>query len=369
MVRRRNRALALIVAVVVALAVAATAARTALPERLGQERAAADDGVPLLIKHGWDIPYPDFVRDNVAEMEAVGFDGVVVTMGELSAAVLSSSPVSYEELAATLAPLAETTFTTMIHNFVIVYATEPGIGTDDPTAAANFANLARAAREVGLTGIVFDNEAYDGPTWKWPEAAPDLSFEQASASAFSRGNQVMQAAMAEWPDITVLGFLGPWVSHPDTASRFEPHFPYNDVSWANQLVGPWMEGMLEATIGSAATLVDGGEIYTARSANDFEVVYDWLKLGVAQQDGESEDLSAASTATMNVGFGVFDEPSLGVEMDPAVWHETLTNALARTDRYVWAYTEAYEWWGGASRTNPVPEEWVHATRAALAQHR
>jgi len=61
---------------------------------------------------------------------------------------------------------------------------------------------------------------------------------------------------------------------------------------------------------------------------------------------------------------VYDEPWIGVGMDPAQWQATLTNALAATDRYVWAYTERYDWWGTGWPRDRVPASWVEATRAA-----
>ena len=51
---------------------------------------------PWLIKHGWDIPRPDFVEQNVAAMEQRGFDGVVIQIPS-SGDVLSQQPVGYEQ--------------------------------------------------------------------------------------------------------------------------------------------------------------------------------------------------------------------------------------------------------------------------------
>jgi hypothetical protein len=30
-----------------------------------------------IIEYGWDVPYPDFVRDNIREMEKRPFDGII----------------------------------------------------------------------------------------------------------------------------------------------------------------------------------------------------------------------------------------------------------------------------------------------------
>jgi hypothetical protein len=258
----------------------------------------------------------------------------------------------------------------MTHNFVIIYAGSNQLYDDNTVALQNFRNLARAAREAGLEGIVYDNEYYTGgPGWKWPEATPGHALEQAQGQAHDRGKQAMEAMISAWPEMTLLAFYGPWVSDPGTAANYEgaafQPIPYNDVSWANQLLGPWVLGMIDATRGTAAKVVDGGEVYSLRSAAQFDQAYRWAKTDMASygsivparmRDGYASDVS--------VGFGVFDRPSNGVGMDAAAWRETLANALRRTDRYVWAYTESYDWWGSGWPVNRVPQVWIDATKAA-----
>ena len=70
--------------------------------------------------------------------------------------------------------------------------------------------------------------------------------------------------------------------------------------------------------------------------------------------------------TVSAGFGVMDIPWIGVGMDLTTWAPTLTNALAATDEYVWAYTERHDWWGSGWPSTPVPADWVEATRRAKA---
>jgi hypothetical protein len=325
---------------------------------------------PLLIKHGWDLPYPAWIQSHVREMEQLGFDGVVTTLGPLSQSIYSQTPVSYEEIRTALSPLAQTRFTTMTHNFVIIYAGSNQLYDDNTIALQNFRNLARAAREAGLEGIVYDNEYYTGgPGWKWPEATPGQALEQAQGQAHDRGKQAMEAMISAWPETTLLAFYGPWVSDPGTAANYEgaafQPIPYNDVSWANQLLGPWVLGMIDATRGTAAKVVDGGEVYSLRSATQFDQAYRWAKTEMASYGSIVPAAMRDSYASdVSVGFGVFDRPSNGVGMDAAAWRETLANALRRTDRYVWAYTESYDWWGSGWPVNRVPQVWIDATKAA-----
>ena len=172
----------------------------------------------------------------------------------------------------------------------------------------------------------------------------------------------MSAIEGQWPTATVIAFLGPWVSDADTADHFDDVFEFNDVAWANELIGPFFLGMASAVDGSDVTLVDGGEVYSLRSDRDFEHAYDWMKGGVAAD----HDLLPAQVRdrygeAVSVGFGVYDRSPRGTPVEPEEWRDKLTNALEAADHYVWAYTEAYDWWGKGWPEEPVPEEVIRAT--------
>jgi len=34
-----------------------------------------------IVEYGWDVPYPDFVRDNIGQMEKRPFDGIIFRTG------------------------------------------------------------------------------------------------------------------------------------------------------------------------------------------------------------------------------------------------------------------------------------------------
>jgi hypothetical protein len=321
----------------------------------------------LLIKHGWDIPSAQFVHDHVAEMEQMPFDGVIVTF-DYASHVQSQTPVSYEQFRSALAPVRNTTFTTMSHNFVIVYTTPAGSFFDDYSAPVdNFRRLARAAREAGLEGIVFDNEAYFGNVWDWPDACPNHSLEECNDQARARGREVMQAMIDEWPDIVMMVLTGPWRSEPRTANAFARRIADNNVADHNELLGPFFIGMVEAANNTDALVVDGGQIYTLRTAEQFEIAYHWQHDGMAEQSSFiPDDLRSAYPGLISASFGIYDRPWLRQPMNAAIWGETIELALRRADNYVWAYTEAYDWWGTGWPEDPVPQSWVDATVQARA---
>jgi hypothetical protein len=259
----------------------------------------------------------------------------------------------------------------MSHNFVIVYSGDLGSYEDDwSVAVANMANLARAAREVGLQGIVYDNENYKGALWDWkPDQAP-TPLRQAEETVLAKGRDVMSAIGAQWPTATVISLLGPWVSDADTAHHFDKVFEFHDIARSNELIGPFFLGMASALDDSDVTLIDGGEVYSLRSDRDFRTAYNWMKGGMAADlDLLPDRLRARYGQEVSVGFGVYDRSEDGTPVDPDVWRNTLTNALEAADVYVWAYTEAYDWWGKGWPEEPVPEDVIRATQAARSSAR
>jgi hypothetical protein len=325
----------------------------------------------LLIKHGWDAPRAQFVHDHVTTMEAQGFDGVVISLGAFWNQVYSQTPISANALMIELKPLAETTFRTMRHNFALVYSANAGsYFADYSVPIENFRILARTARQLGLAGIVLDTEDYNSNVQNWPEAAPDRTLNEARDQAAQRGTEIVRAIAEEWPTAVVIVLGGPLVSEPATADAFKGRIAWNDVAFAMELRGPFFVGMADAAAGSGVTIVDGGGVYTLRTAEQFDVAYSWMKRGLANQSPLVPDhLRDRWASTVNVSFGVYDLPWIGQPMDAGHWQTTLTAALCRADRWVWAYTERYDWWGRGWPTERAPAAWVDATRRARANAR
>ena len=331
----------------------------------GPGPAAKPDG-PFLIKHGWDAPSPRFVHDHVEEMERLPFDGTIISLGALSKRVQRQQPMDVGETTSALAPLRTTRFTRLRHNFALVYATPAGSFFDDYSVpASNFANLAAAAREADLEGIAYDNEEYFGPTARYPENCSGSSVARCRDQARLRGKQVMDAMRLAWPDIRVIVFLGAWVSEPRTADVLGPAMNFNDVASANQVMGSFIVGMVESTVGTRARVIDAGQLYTVRSRRQFARFRSWQKEGMARSsDLIPDSLQSQWSSTVSAGAMVYDQPWIDVGMDETVWGSTIDNALKSVDDYVMVYTERYDWWGTGWPTTRVPVGWVEATRQA-----
>ena len=322
---------------------------------------------PLLIKHGWDVPQPGYVKANVAKMELLPYDGLTVAMPNgLSSKVQSQTPVTYEQFRTALAPMASTTFTKLKHNFVMVYSAPAGDVFGDWTIpATNMANLSKAAKEAGFAGLFYDNEEYFGAAMRYPgNCGASRTVAVCQVQAQLRGKQLMDAARSNWADIEVLTTFGAWISDPGTPAALKG-IPYNDIAWANQLSGPFVVGMVASAAGTPAKIIDGGEIYTPRTTTQFATMKAWQKDGMATR---SALIPAAVkpqwNETVSAAFAIYDMPWIGVGMDVNTWQSTVTNALKTTEKYVWAYTERHDWWGRGWPSTPVPADWVTATRNA-----
>ena len=120
------------------------------------------------------VPTPAYIVANKAFLETQPFDGICVYLADadlitkLSADVMTNNPISYSSFYTILQPLQGQQFSNLKNNFVFVFGNRPADLFDDwSVAMQNFANLAKAIKDVGLKGIFFDNEAYPPDTKSW----------------------------------------------------------------------------------------------------------------------------------------------------------------------------------------------------------
>jgi hypothetical protein len=305
---------------------------------------------PALILLDWygksPASTPKFVRDNLEFLESQPFDGLALYVRapdlslNVTTGVMSRDPIPFEKIAEVLKPVAGLKSRTLVHNFAAVLTLKtPDLFDDWSVILQNFGFLARACREAGLEGIVFDNENYDVRWADYPTgvAHPRKTLAEYQEQARLRGKQVLRALAAAYPDITVLTLHGPYVSEPKAPA---PLFP----SWhlANRLLGPFFAGFVEGA-GAKARVVDGGELYHLRTADEFRRSSDWRKKTLASDAVDCaylpKDVRAQWAGRVEIAFGLYDRPFGGQAMDPAVLKATLTHALKQTDRIVWLYVE------------------------------
>ena len=350
-------------------AVAFLAALSLSPAARGE---AGRDAAPRLILHDWygksPASTPSFVKEHLAFLETQPFDGLALYLRSpdlslnVTTSVMSREPLAVEKIAEVLKPVAGLPFKTLAHNFAAVLTLKtPDLFDDWSVVLQNFGFLARASREAGLKGIYFDNENYEVRWADYPTgvAHPRKTLAEYQAQARLRGKQVMRALTAAHPDITVLTLHGPYISEPKAPS---PLFP----SWhlSNRLLGPFFAGFVEGA-GARARIIDGGELYHLRTAEEFRRSYDWRKTALASDDVDCaylpREIRARWAEQVEVSFGLYDRPFGGQEMDPAILERTVTRALKQTDGTVWLYVEGPTFLLPPSKGG-ADADWVAAVR-------
>jgi hypothetical protein len=346
---------------------------------------------PLLIQHGWDVAPTSTMAKNAAAIDKLAFDGMTI--------LPKQNPC---ELKAVLAADAETDLAAMpkltkvTHNFVLCRLTEDGVNGASPydigndatwsIVAANLATYATAAKKSGMfDGILIDTEYYGtGPNpWdhdtipiplEYGPARPWTLTNEARLKAMARGKQIADAMKAAWPEIVMFSLRGAELSDPATFKS--NNMMGNQVSWANELAGPFFMGMVESVKGTKATIVSGGESYRQRTLADFQKAYAWVKTGLPDSNGPmvpSGNVTAADyKATVSVANQVFDmnvETRVGntfTAFTPAELTQLLSFASQATDRYYWIYTEGHDWKGNGHPKTPVTDEYKAAIAASKA---
>ena len=334
----------------------------------------ASNPAKSLIYAGWYgnvMPTPSFIQANRAFLESQPFNGLAVYMRNsamsinATTGIMKPTPMTYETISSVLAPISGMASPTLRDNFALVMGTQPPDFFDSwSVPIQNFRNLAAAVRDAGLRGVMFDNEQYFSPWGDYPTGVdyPTKTLAQYQAQAVLRGRQVMEAMVAEFPEIVVLTLHGPYISEPDAPSGLFPQWQSG-----NELLGPFFAGFQEGA-SRAGQNVDGGELYDLRTAAEFEDSYDWRRHTMPSSSVDSKFLSAEARSTwstsVSISYGVYDCPFAGRSMNPSVLTSTLSNALKRADRWVWFYAEDNTFLlppnqGGASTT------WIEAVRDAL----
>jgi len=333
-------------------------------------------GASFLLLHDWfgdsPCPTPTFLRQNKLFLESLPFDGLAVYLRNPDGSdnptmeVMINKEIGYPTMARVLAPLKGLQFTNLTQNFAAVFSGRPpDFFNDWATIVRNFSDLAKAAREVGLKGVYFDNETYFSKWSHYPVGVeyPALNLRAYQDQARLRGRQVMEAMVAQFPDIVVISLHGPYVSEPKAPAPLFPQW-----STTNQLLGPFFCGFLEGA-GKRATCVDGGRLFHLRTAKEFQDSYAFRKIGITQEKVDSDfipaPLRAAWPFKLNVAFGVYDRPFGQVDMDPDTLRPTLATALRQSDRYAWLQVE-FRSFLKASKNGGAAEPWLNAVRQARA---
>jgi hypothetical protein len=345
---------------------------------------------PLLIEHGFDVGMAASVRANAAQIDALPFDGITVVPANNPC---SAKPVTMAAARLDLAAMPRLNKVT--HNFLLCRFLDdfvPGGSTtsafdvyDDNTwriVAMNVARYARAARDTGMfDGIMIDTEYYGvGPNpwdndtipipWTYSFSRPWTLPAQDRLRAQLRGKQMMDAMRRGWANVVAFHLKG--AEQSDPATFLNTNMMGNDTAWANELAGPFFVGAVESAAGTPATVVDGGESYRQRTPADFQKGYSWLKTRLADSGGPILPSGPVTAdiykATVSVANQVYDRDmnNTYAPLSAATLRRLLTFAKRSTDKYVWLYSEQFDWKGTGWPQTKAPDAFLTAVSRAQA---
>lgn len=323
-----------------------------------------------LIEFGWDRPTPDFVKQNIQQMEKRPFDGIVMLLNGGSNVFLHK-PYDPKKFTQDANNLRTTNFSKFTDNFVLMWATTEEdwdwfSESDWKASEQNIRLFAKTARAGRCVGIAFDPEPYGVNPWSYLNLprAPEKSFEEYQHQVRKRGAQFIQALQQELPGVRVLtlfqltAFIEGFQDELDSGERMR------QLSKARYgLLPAFLNGMLDAAQ-SNTVIVDGNEdAYYYAEQKPFFQSYDFMiRRALAFIDPKNR---RKYTLQVQAGYSTYmdhlfalrqpEEAFLSYYLTPqerAKWFEHNTYyALLKSDEYVWCYSQRINWW-----ENKVPDE-------------
>ena len=297
------------------------------------------------------------------------------------------------------------------HNFMQVNIDFPADFWDDEAwkrVTKNFESVAKAAKKVGFTGIVFDDEVYSvsaskmsnfkfptiaevkkhpkkytawekaGSQYAWVDKKsyrnPKYSFKEHSEKVTERFKHIMETMLAVYPKLTVLVYNGPSLSH-ENSNKKEILVTDMGLPREHEMLGAIYLGFKEG-LNDSAELHDLGESYRYRKDKHFKHAYQWRKYDIAK-DEYNDDLNSEYQWTIpkkdrsswskdsQVGFMVFNkgQESNYKEYDTRSTStlndikKTLEKALKYSDKYVVYYCQDQDWLL-PNQEHPLKKGWM-----------
>jgi hypothetical protein len=273
-------------------------------------------------------------------------------------------------------------------NFLQVNVDFPGDFWTDTTAwnntIYNFGIIAKVAKNLHFKGIVFDNEPYSQEAYKmidfkgtygWYDSDhpsyqnTNYSFKEHTDKLSDWFKKIMREMIKSYPDITVLVYHSPVISHEKADTGINGHSVIMNVgkSFIHELSGSMFVGLKRGLSGNAS-LHDMGEDYTHRQNKHFKDAYNWRKYTIALDNTNNLNADkrwilpntdrANWSHKVNVNFMVSNYPlSNDVEefdtrnkVSLNDMKSTLEKAIHYSDKYVVFYSEGDPAQNGVNKT-------------------
>jgi hypothetical protein len=327
---------------------------------VGADRGPRTPGPPKLLLLQNVLIEASYIDAHPAEIDALPFDGVMFSIPS-TGLIRGKTTISRAQFTDELAPMkrAQAKLTKVRDNFVYVRLIQVGPFAEQTAAiAASLANLAKAARGAGLAGIVYDNEDYEKNDWGPAETCgPDVTIEACQLQAVEAGRTTMRRIISQWPEIRFMTLFGPSMSHVESSNALLKEDPQP----RQQILGAFAVGLQQATVGTRAVYIDGGEKFSIHTADEAAADRQIRKVTMpAVSPLIADDARAAWAQDLSLAYTLYDER----EGTPARWQDDITVNLVAADDYAWAFSYEHVWVGPVPANKvPITPDWVAATEA------
>jgi hypothetical protein len=311
-----------------------------------------------IVEYGWDVPYPDFVRDNIREMEKRPFEGIIFRTKGFDH-IFDTRLWKKEKLQPQLDTLAQIKWKKFTDNFLTLYAASKWkmdwFNEEHwNVIAENMKLFSIAVRSGKCIGVCFDPEPYGTDPWVYPGPYKDKSFEQVTKQVRRRGRQFIIALQEHMPEIRVLslfqlGLFGHVVDEPNIKIRQEKL----RKQWM-PLLPAFCIGIVEGAA-PGSILIDGNEsAYYYENHHKFYEAYHLIRQRALTL--VPEELRKKYNHNVQVGMALYIDQTLGKrtvktisqsmtpEQQLKFFEHNVYYALTTSDEYVWCYSERMNWW-------------------------
>jgi hypothetical protein len=311
-----------------------------------------------IVEYGWDVPYPEFVRDNIREMEKRPFEGIIFRTKGFDH-IFDTRPWKQADLQPQLGTLAQIKWEKFTDNFLTLYAANNqnmDWFNDEhwKTIIENMKLFSLAVKSGHCVGVCFDPEPYGTDPWVYPGSYKDKSFEEVANQVRRRGKEFIIALQEHSPELKLLSFFQLGL-YPDIVDEPDPQ------ARQQKLLKKWMVllpafciGMLEGA-GPGTVLIDGNEsAYYYESPDDYYRAYHLIRQRA--QALVPETLRKKYNAQMQAGVALYIDQTLGKrttqttsqfltsEQQLKFFEHNVYYALTTSDEYIWCYSERMNWW-------------------------
>ena len=320
-----------------------------------------------IIEYGWDVPYPEFVRDNIREMEKRPFEGIIFRTKGFDH-VFDVRPWNKADFQPQLDTLAQIQWGRFTDNLLTLYAANrwnmDWLNDEHwKVIVENMTLFSLAVKSGNCIGVCFDPEPYGENPWAYPGLHQDKPFAAVADQVRLRGQQFMAALQEHKNEVKVLSFFfmalfRDVVDEPDPAARAHR---LQKNSYA--LLPSFCVGMLEAA-SPGTILIDGNESAYYHE-NPLEFYKDYHLMRQRAQSLVPEPLRRKYNTNVQAGMALYIDQTLARRTDRKITSNFLSAdqqlkffehnvyyALTATDEYVWCYSERMNWWLPPEKAGP-----------------